>query len=246
MIIINIIHTILFYLIAFIGFWVGISIALICSLFTKNKTKVFQNAATLWAKFILFFSGCRVECLGLENIPRGKGVILASNHQGNADIPILLANLPVTFHFIVKKELFSVPIFGWYLKKAEYLPVDRGNAASAFTTLKQALKVLKKGEAITIFPEGTRSRDGKLGTFKRGSMMLAFQSKTPVVPIAINGSFQAQKRGSLLFYPQKIKVSVGKPIEFPETKEMNREEQEVELEKIRQAIQTLLTSPTNS
>jgi 1-acyl-sn-glycerol-3-phosphate acyltransferase len=242
MLIIRVVHTISFYLICLISFFIGILLSFFCALFAKNKTKVFQNAATVWSRFILFFSGCRVECSGLENIPRGKGLILVSNHQGNADIPILLANLPVYFHFIIKKELFSIPLFSWYLRKAEYLSVDRKSAASAFTTLKQALTVLKKGEAIMIFPEGTRSRDGKLGPFKRGGMMLAFQSKAPVVPIAIDGSFQAQKRGSLLFYPQKIKLMVGKPIEFPKAKEMNREEQEIELEKIRQAIQTLLSA----
>ena len=240
MIVIRIIHNITFYILLIISYIIGTLLAWVFSLFTKDKTKPFKIAAKIWSNFLAITGGMRVKCNGLKNIPKKQGVILVSNHQGAVDIPLLLAKLPLLFVFMVKRELFKIPFFGWFLRKAGHLSVDRGKASSAFSTLNQAQKMLASGESIVIFPEGTRSRDGSLGPFKRGSLLLAIKSKVPVIPIAIDGSFKARKKGSFLFYPTTITLSIGEPIHITHKENPNKEDQERELYRVRDAIIELL------
>jgi len=223
----RVIHTISLYLLTVASFFAGTAIALCIAFFSKNKIRTFQAAASRWARFLMFFSGIKVEARGLENIPRDKPAILVSNHQGAADIPVLLANLPVRFRFAVKKELFRLPFFGWYLRQAGYFSIDREVVLSAYKTLETIVEILKAGESVIIFPEGTRTRDGSLGKFKRGSLMAALKSGAPVVPIAIAGSYDIQPRGTYLINPATVKLSVGKPIYIRHEKEYDAKVEEV-------------------
>ncbi|MFH1347590.1 MAG: lysophospholipid acyltransferase family protein [Candidatus Margulisiibacteriota bacterium] len=208
----RIIHSIFFYLITVISFVVGTTITLFFVPFSKSPYRPFQTAAHLWARFLAFFSGVKVKVSGLENIPRDKALILASNHQGAADILIVLACLPIRFRFAIKKELFKIPVFGLYLKKAGYFSIDRKMVLSAYRTVETIIKIIKEGESVLIFPEGTRTKTGELGRFKRGSLLAALKSGAPIIPIAISGSFNIMKKGSWLFNPCPVKFSVGKPI----------------------------------
>ena len=233
--IIRVLHTFFVYLLTFVSFFIGTAIALGFVLFSKNKTKTFQSAAQLWARFLMFFSGIKVDIKGFENIPRDKPAILVCNHQGAADIPILLANLPVHFRFAIKKELFNVPFFGWYLKQAGFFSIDRQLILSAYKTLETMVEILKSGESVLIFPEGTRSQDGSLGKFKRGSLMAALKSGAPIVPIAISGSYKILPRGTKVFTPAKVKLSVGLPIYIK-----TEEEYDNKVEEVREAIAKML------
>lgn len=197
-----------------------------------------MTAARLWAKFIGLFSGVRVSVSGLENIPRDKPAILVCNHQGAADIPILLACLPVNFRFAIKKELFGIPIFGWYLRRAGYFSVDREVILSAYKTVENIIEILKAGESVMIFPEGTRSRDGSLGKFKRGSLMAALKSGAPIIPLAISGSYNILPKGSKLFVPAKVTLSAGKPIYIK-----SEEEYDNKVNEVRDSIAKRLSAP---
>lgn len=232
---IKIVHTIFFYLIAVAGFVVGTSIALFLASFSRSKTKPFQIAAHLWAKFLAFFSRVKVKVSGLENIPPNQALIFASNHQGTADILVALAYLPAGFRFAVKKELFKIPVFGWYLKRAGYFSIDRELVLSAYRTVETIIEIVKSGESALIFPEGTRSKTGKLGKFKRGSLLAALKSKAPIIPIAISGSFNIMPRGSWVIHPCPVKLSIGKPIYIQSETDYDHK-----VEEVRSAIESML------
>ncbi|NQT30148.1 MAG: 1-acyl-sn-glycerol-3-phosphate acyltransferase [Candidatus Saganbacteria bacterium] len=212
MIIVRVIHTVFFYVLTVISFFIGTTLTLILLPFCKSKTKAFQTAAHIWAKFLIFSSGLSAQTQGIENIPKDKTLIFAANHQGAADILIVLGCLPIGFRFAIKKELYQTPVFGWYLRQAGYFSVDREVVLSAYRTVKQIIEILKIGESVLIFPEGTRSKTGKLGKFRRGSLLAALKSGAPIVPVAISGSFNLMPRGTWIIHPCPVKFSVGKPI----------------------------------
>lgn len=214
---IKILRNFLFYLLTIISFVIGIILSFFISLFIKNSKKhlFFQKVAHIWSNLLIFASGIPISISGQENMPKDGSIIFVSNHQGAADITILLAKLNVPFRFIIKKELFNIPVFGWYLKKAGYIPVDRGTRKGALLMFVKAKEALENNENILIFPEGTRSLDGNLQPFKRGSMFLAVNTKKAIIPIAISGSFYILPKKSILINAVPVKVTIGKPI-YPE------------------------------
>ncbi|KAF0133274.1 MAG: 1-acyl-sn-glycerol-3-phosphate acyltransferase [Candidatus Saganbacteria bacterium] len=206
----EIIRSILFYLFVALSFIFGTLLTVIIALFEKNQTKSFQRSAKIWAKLLAFLSGIPVSIEG--DILKNEAFILASNHQSYADVLLLLAYLPAHFRFIIKKELFKIPFFGWYLKKAGFISVDRGSSEKAHKLFSEAQDIIKSGENILIFPEGTRSNDGQLQPFKRGALLLAFKSKVKVIPIAISGSFNILPPKSLFFRVVPVKLKIGEPV----------------------------------
>ncbi len=230
------IRFIFFSIYVILAFIIGATITVFLSLFVKNKTSLFHKASQIWFKyFILPLSGIEVKFSGLSNIPKDKPVLYVSNHQSLVDIPILLAGLPGNFRFIAKKELFSIPFLGWYIGASGHIKIDREASISAHKTLKHAVSVIESGESIVIFPEGTRGKEGKLGPFKRGSLLLAEEGGVPILPIAISQSYKIIPKGRLIINPGKVSVRIGKPIEFK--KQLTHEEM---LKKIRNEIESML------
>ena len=127
---------------------------------------------------------------GAENIPKGQPVIFAANHQSTLDIPAMFGYLPVQFRIMAKQVLFLIPFLGWHLYLSGNIPIDRKDARKAFGSVYKATARIKKGISILVFLEGTRSRDGKIHRFKRGSFTLARKLGVPLVPIAIHGTFE--------------------------------------------------------
>lgn len=236
MIILSILRTFAFIVAATSVFFVGTALLLPFAIIYRHRA--FQWAAKRWAWMLLIISGSKITISGMENIPKTGGLIVASNHQGAFDILIHLAIMPRGFRFVAKKELFKIPLFGWYMTLAGYVPIDREVSASAHRTIGGVTDVLKSGDAILIFPEGTRSKTGEIGPFKRGSLMAAFQSGAPVLPVCIQGSFEMLPRNTFLIRPSKLKVSFGKPISFEKYKDKKplREDYEKELAYLRDEI----------
>lgn len=210
----QLIRSLLVYFIAVTTYILGTSLALLVSAFVKKKHRPFQVAARIWARLLILCSGIKISVDGLENIEKNKSYIIAANHQGAADILLALAYMPVYFRFAIKKELFKVPIFGWYLKQAGYFSIDRSAILSAYKTVNIMQEITNDGDSVLIFPEGTRSHDGLLGDFKRGSLLAAQKAKVPVIPLAISGSYKIMPRGSWQINPYPIKLSISKAIEF--------------------------------
>ena len=155
---------------------------------------------------ILFSSVFRWRTSGIENVPAG-GVIIAANHISLWDPPVIGTALPRKVHFMAKEELFANPVFGWIISKLGAFPVKRG--AADRTAIRTALRLLENGSILAIFPEGTRSKDGKLGSPEAGLALLALKSGVPIVPAAIIGTNKIFRDNQVL---PKFQVIFGKPI----------------------------------
>jgi len=242
MIVLKLVHTIIFYSIAVISFIIGTLLTIPFAIIIKEHHKVFHFSARIWAKLLMWTSGVSVNISGINNIPKEGGVIFASNHQGALDILIHLAYLPRYFRFVAKSDLFRIPFFGWYMSLAGYVPIEREVSASAHRTIGSVSDVLRKGDCILIFPEGTRSKTGELGPFKRGSLMAAFSSGASVVPVAISGSYQMMPKKSYLINIVPVGIKFGQPISFNKYlgAKPTKEDYETELNRLREEILGLL------
>lgn len=159
-------------------------------------------------------AGIRVEVTGLENVPRDRACIFMSNHVSNLDPPVELPMLPGRSSVMLKKELMSIPILGRAMRMGDFIPVERGgkrDAAQASVTA--AGKALAKGLHLLVYPEGTRSRDGRLQTFKKGPFYLAMETGAPIVPIAVSGTEGMMRKGSAAIIPGVARVKLLPVIE---------------------------------
>ena len=178
----------------------------------KDKSAFFQFA-TNWSALVLRMFNVKVEEIGYEKIKPDQPYIFASNHSSLFDIPILFTALKCDYVIIYKRELEKIPIFGWILKYSPFIAIDRGDPRNAKASIDTALATLGKKGSLIIFPEGTRSGDGVLGTFKRGAFMLASRSAKPIVPVTVVGSFQIMPARTFRIKGGNIKVIFENPIE---------------------------------
>ncbi|PLX75823.1 MAG: 1-acyl-sn-glycerol-3-phosphate acyltransferase [Desulfuromonas sp.] len=183
-----------------------------------------HSIATFWGRTAFRVAGGRVETEGEENIPPDRPVIFISNHQSNFDIPTLYAGLPVQFRWLAKQELFDIPVFGLAMKRSGYIPVDRSDNRKSMISMKHAADRIRQGTSVVVFPEGTRSPDGKLLPFKKGGFMLALKSGVPVVPVAIIGSRDLCPKGSLRIRGGTIRVRFFEPIETADLTNRDRDD----------------------
>ncbi len=179
----------------------------------NGSGRTIHSIARAWAHTTLFLLGIKVEASGLENVPRDRPVIFACNHASQMDILALYIGLPVQFRFVVKEELFRIPLLGVAMKAAGYVPINRSGGKAAIRSLQEAARRIREGTSVVIFPEGTRSADGRLAEFKPGGFMLASKSGCPIVPVAISGSHDVLPKGSSLCRPGTIRIDIGRPIE---------------------------------
>lgn len=187
-------------------------LAFVTALFDR-KGKVVHQYARLWGRVALWVNGVKVKVSGLENL-RGKGpYIFMSNHQGSYDIFAILGYLPYQFKWLAKKELFSIPFFGWTMAAAGYISVDRRGTRETVEAINEAAHKIREGMSVVIFPEGSRSQNGSLQPFKKGGFTLAIKSKVPIVPIAIHGSRTIMPKDRLKISPGEICIQLGPPIE---------------------------------
>ncbi len=147
-----------------------------------------HTCARVWSWLILATSGIRTRVEGLENVGLQTTAVYCVNHQSAMDIPILFVNLPVPFRFVAKRSLFKLPFLGWHLTRSGHIPVDRGRPRGGVKSLDEAAEKVRAGSSVLLFPEGHRSRDGKMLPFRSGSFYLAIQAGVPVVPITLNGT----------------------------------------------------------
>jgi 1-acyl-sn-glycerol-3-phosphate acyltransferase len=131
--------------------------------------------------------------------------------------------LPVPFRFFAKETLFRTPFIGWHLRRAGHFPIDRSNARAAYFSFQSAIERIQAGASVLIFPEGSRSTTGEIGSFRKGSLRLALASGVQIIPIAIYGSREILPRGSVLIRPGRIDISIGSPIVPNEENLKNKE-----------------------
>jgi len=183
---------------------------------------------------------CSWEVEGRENLPQKGGVILAPNHISYLDPPLAGSAVNRPVYFMAKRELFSIPILGWLIRRTHAFPVSRG--AADRQALRKAQELLERGEVVVMFPEGRRSPDGRLQHAELGLALIAARARALVVPMALIGSDRALPRGSPFFRPAKIKVRIGPPLRFDEAANphISRETLQPFADKIMEAIRQML------
>jgi len=167
--------------------------------------------ARTWSRLILVTSGVKVRATGLERLEPGKTYVFVANHQSLYDIPILFWSLPYQLRIIAKESLGNIPFIGWHLRRTGHLLVDRRHAGRRIFT--EAARLTSNGLSLIVFPEGTRSRDGRVARFKGGSFYLALEAGLPVVPISVVGSRHVMLRGRVTSYPGEVRLVIHEPID---------------------------------
>ena len=175
--------------------------------------KYVYGITRLWTWMILMIGGVGLKVTGLSHIDPKRQYIFMVNHQSHIDIPVLIQSLPsFQLRWIAKRELLWVPFFGWAMWAAKHITVDRSDRMDALGSLKKAKERMKGGISLVIFPEGTRSGDGHLLPFKRGGLLLAVRTQTPIVPVTISGSWAILPKGDWRIRGGQIEVTVGAPV----------------------------------
>lgn len=206
------IHTVLIYLWT-ISVTVVMGIyAILLSFFDTTGNRV-HRVARFWARSILWISFVKVHIKGLSHIEKDQPYIYMANHQSNFDIPVLLGALGVQFRWLAKAELFKIPIFGRSMRGAGYISIDRTNRESAFRSLRQAAETIRNGASVMIFPEGTRSENGKIIPFKKGGFVLAIEAGVPIVPMIIRGTRRIMPKYRLMVHARPVELDIMKPVE---------------------------------
>lgn len=187
-------------------------VTVLCGLFDTQGKRVYR-INRFWTWLIVKFSGITLTVEGLNRLDPQRQYLFVVNHQSNFDIPVLVQALPqFQLRWIAKKELLWIPFFGWAMWAAKHIFVDRADSLDALKSLKLAKQRIAAGISVVVFPEGTRSTDGKLLPFKRGGFLLALKTNTPIVPVTINGTGKLLGRGEWRVQPGAIKVTIGTPI----------------------------------
>lgn len=185
---------------------------LILSIF-EWKGKILGQVAHLWSKLILWSAGIKYEVVGLENLDSEQNYVFTGNHESAFDIPLAFAGIKHHMVSISKIGLKWIPIFGWAMQAAKHIFVDRKNHSKALKSLEKAVVSLKNNpRSIMLFPEGTRSKDGKIHKFKKGGLLLGIEAQIPIVPMALCGTGDVALKGELKLKSKEIELRIGKPI----------------------------------
>ena len=206
------------------------TLSLASSLFERRGYFAHWCART-WSRLILRTTGVTVEVSGLDRLAPGRTYVFVSNHQSIYDIPILFWSLPFQLRIIAKESLGRFPFLGWHLRRTGHMLVNRARPDRAIFAWASALT--SKGLSLIVFPEGTRSRDGRVGRFKGGSFHLALEAGLPVVPLSVVGSRHVMLKGRLATYPGHVRLVVHPPIQ---TTGMARDDSRTFAEQVRQVI----------
>ncbi len=206
------------------------------TLFRKSPQKV-MIFPRIWGRIVCGIIGIRVRIEGLENIKPEQTYIFAANHVSQVDIFAFQAYFPHDYRWIAKKELFKIPVFGQAMRMAGFIPIDRSRGRQAMKSLIKAAERIASGTSVLIFPEGTRSINGKLQPFKTGAVLLAIKSGVDIVPIGFNGTYDILPKGKLLARSGEVIIRVGRPI--PTNEYSPKQKKELAL-KLQESVANLL------
>lgn len=203
---------------------------------TRNVAPLYR-ASWFGVRLALWVAGVRVEVLGAENFPRQGPCLYMSNHVSNVDPLALFTVLPPRIAMMAKKQVYGIPVLGRALALADFVAVDRENPEAARASVEEALAKLKKGASFLVYPEGRRSRDGRLQRFKHGVFVLAIRAGAPIVPLTVVGADAVMRKGKWEIYPGVVQVTVHRPVE---TRTRSVEERHQLAEKVRGIVASAL------
>ena len=215
------------------------TISLICSLFDRSG-RVQHRLARLWSQLIMKTILSPVKVTGMERVDASNPRVYAVTHASALDIPILYVHLPFQFRIVFKSELLSYPFVGWHLKRSGQVCINQQNPAASIGAIKSALKSLRSGMPLVIFPEGGRTQDGHLQPFLPGAFFLAIKAQADIVPIALLGTFGLLPMNTYHIKCQPLEMRVGEPIS---TAGLSLHDTDAVSAKVRSAIENLVAQP---
>jgi 1-acyl-sn-glycerol-3-phosphate acyltransferase len=172
-----------------------------------------HGCARLWCRMVAITIFARIRVHGAERVQKGRPYVYMANHSSLIDTPALFAYLPHQFKIMAKRELFYVPFMGWHLWTSGNFPVDRGDPRKTAKSVRAVIDGVRAGKSLAVFPEGTRTSDGKLQEFKPGAFKIAVRAGVPIVPVAIRGTFALLPKTTLAPRPGRVDVFICEPIE---------------------------------
>lgn len=188
-----------------------------------------------WSTDIFRYGSATLTVTGRESLIAGRPYVVMSNHGSMTDIPALIATFPGSLRMVTKEELMRVPIWGRAMRESGFIPIDRKDKRRAIEQLEVAKERLKSGVAVWISPEGTRSRDGRLGPFKKGGFHLARQLQAEIVPAYVEGTAEAFPAGGVVAnYDVPVAVHYGAPLPIDPSQDI-----EAQMRAVRSAILAL-------
>ena len=179
---------------------------------------------TIWARLNGYLTPIRVKVTGRENIDQTQSYVIVANHQSQYDIFVLYGWLGIDFKWVMKQELRKVPGIGIGCEKVGHIFIDRSNHEKALASLRAAKEKIVNGTSVIFFPEGTRSRDGSLGVFKKGAFKMAVDLRLPILPITIVGTRDILPTDSVDLFPGRARMIIHKPIDTGGYKDDNLDE----------------------
>lgn len=183
-----------------------------------GRSRAYRWTAVAWSHLLVSLLPVKIELQGYwpENpqlAGQGRSYVVVANHQSQFDIPVLLASFKLDLCWVMKQEIMKIPFVGFGAKALGNIPIDRRNGEKARAQISEALAQLNEGVGLMFFPEGTRSRDGRLLPFKTGAFRIAIQQQMPILPVAVIGSRKVNPPGTLWFRPGRVRVVAHPPIE---------------------------------
>lgn len=194
-------------------FFVGLGMVII---FLSDDYAANRIAGVWWSRFNSYITPMRVKVIGSENIVKGQSYIVASNHQSSYDIFVLFGWLGVDLKWVIKTELRKYPVFGYAVEAGGNIVIDRSNPKEAYKSLEKARQKVTGGTSIIMLPEGTRSRTGELGPFKKGAFVLARDLNLPVLPVSITGTRKILPPKTLDLFPGRAVLQIHPPVDVSE------------------------------
>ena len=195
-----------------VGVTILVALITIIALPWKNAQWV-HKVQVFWARCFCWLFFIPVEVRGLENIQKGQSYVFVSNHQSAFDIFVIYGYLPVIFKWLMKQELRKVPFVGTACAAAGHIFINRKNPQAAMESIRLVEQALVNGVSTVIFPEGTRSKDGQVGRFKRGAFQVALDLHLPIIPISLTGCYEVMNRYAWHVTRHPITMTIGKPID---------------------------------
>jgi 1-acyl-sn-glycerol-3-phosphate acyltransferase len=198
--------------VVYMGFW-GSRVLLAALFRVRQRTGgIYDRAAREWARGMLRALRITVQVEGRAQLDPARPAVYISNHASQIDIWALLAEIPGTIRFVYKKGMDWIPLMGMAMRAARHIPIKRQVKSAAFAAYDEAAAYIKEGSSAVVFPEGTRSRDGRLQPFKKGPFVLAIAAQVPVIPVLCDGTYELMPRGSWSPRPGTVRLAIGTPI----------------------------------
>ncbi len=208
-----------------------------------DKERILHGFARFWSLLIMKTVVSPVKVTGLEKIDTSKPHVYAVSHASALDIPVLYVYLPFQFRILFKKELLSYPIVGWHLKRSGQICINQQNPASSIGSIRSALKGLKAGLPLVIFPEGGRTPDGQIKPFLPGAFFLAIKAQVDIVPVALVGTYELLPMNTYHIKCRPLEMRVGQPIP---TAGLKGHDMETLSAKVQRAVEGLYYGPANT